>query len=142
MLRLKNSLLTICASFTATIIIFAILGEFHITPMVTNHIIYQLFVLNVLIELLMLITDRFPYKTVYSWMAVSIVDIFLVVFLVGGVLMKMFPFYPYLIAIISLMLFSVFFIVYGIMALKNHSDANSINKILGKRRKSDGSKNH
>ena len=130
MKELRTRVKAACISSTAVILFYTILGGISFAPEINNRTVYELLVLNFAVAIVMYITDKLPFKTVFSWMAGRLAGVFLVVFLLGGVIFKMFPFHLPLLAVISAMLILVFFIVIGVMYIEERTDADSINKKL------------
>ncbi|OEH84157.1 hypothetical protein BHU72_12175 [Desulfuribacillus stibiiarsenatis] len=130
MFELKKRIIETCISFTSVLLIYSLLGEIGITLKVQNYTVFQLFGISAVIAMVMFFTDQIPFKTVYTWIAVSIADIFVVVFVLGGLIFQMFPFTPFILLVVSMMIIVVYFVVFGVMVIKNQVDAHSINKKL------------
>lgn len=130
---IKNHVLIACASFSIITFLYCILGELSIAPEIDNKTVYQLLILNFTVSFVMFFTNKLHFETVYSLIAVSIADIFAVVFLIGGLIMKMFPFRLYIVASVSAMIVLAYFFVFGIMFIKGKAEEDCINKKIKER---------
>ncbi len=137
MREVKDHIITGCISFTLVSFFYAILGELRIANEINNHTLYDLLIICGLISVVMFFTDKIPFKTVYSIMGMNLLDIFLVVFLVGGLALDMFPMRMDLMVSISVMILVIYFIVFGVMAIKNQADADCINKKINAARRNE-----
>lgn len=127
-------LITGCISFTLITIWYTASAAIGFTDPVDSTIIWQLLLINFAVSLLMCFTDRIPFRSQLPWILVSIADIFVCVFLIGGVVLKMFTFRPVMVAVISVLIVCVFFLVYGILYLKSRADADHINRKIREKR--------
>lgn len=125
---------TACISSTLVIFFYTVLSDCGIVAELDNRAVYDLLVINFLIAIVMYFTDRLPLKNFYACMAVDIADIFLVVFLLGGVIWERFPINPLTFTAFGVMILLVYFLVFGSVTLRNQTDANCINEKLKTRR--------
>ena len=132
--ELKNRFRVMSISFTITTIIYLLLYKLNITSDMNSYVIESLLLLNFLVAFLMMLTDRLQIRNKYFASFIELLDIFFVVFLVGGVFLKLFPFKPYIIVIISLMNIAIYFGVWIVITYKNVKDARTINEKLKSRR--------
>lgn len=132
--------ITGCISFTLITIWYTASSAIGFTDPVNSTIIWQLLILNFAVSFLMCFTDQIPFRSQLSWILVSIADIFVCVFLIGGVIMKMFTFRPVMVAVISVLIVCVFFLVYGILYMKSRADVDHINQKIREKRQKNESK--
>lgn len=133
-------LVTGCISFTLVTIWYTASTLIGFTDPINGTVIWQLLILNFSVSLLMCFTDRIPFRSQLADMLVSIADVFICVFLIGGVIMKMFTFRTVTVVVISILLVCVYFLVFGILYWKNRTDTERINRKLRERRKQDETK--
>lgn len=134
-------LITGCISFTLITIWYTASAAIGFTDPVDSTVIWQLLLINFAVSLLMCFTDRIPFRSQMADTLVSIADIFICVFLIGGVILKMFTFRPVMVAVISVLIVCVYFLVFGILYWKNRTDTERINRKLRERRKQNDTKN-
>ncbi len=134
-------LITGCISFTLITVWYTASAAIGFTDPVDSTIIWQLLLINFAVSLLMCFTDRIPFRSQMADTLVSIADIFICVFLIGGVILKMFTFRPVMVAVISVLIVCVYFLVFGILYWKNRTDTERINRKLRERRKQNDTKN-
>ena len=134
-------IITGCVSFTLITIWYTASAAIGFTDPVDSTIIWQLLLINFAVSLLMCFTDRIPFRSQLADTLVSIADIFICVFLIGGVILKMFSFRAMTVAVISVLIVCVYFLVFGILYWKNRTDTERINRKLRERRKQNDTKN-
>lgn len=129
---------TISHSFTILTIIMLILGKLQIALPLNNTLIFQLFIICVGVALLQFITVAI-FKSIFkidSPLVLTIlqfIDMSVVVFVLGGLLFKMFDFSLYSLVIIMPMLIVIFFFVFFVEFLSLSYKAKKINNIIKKR---------
>ena len=133
-------LITGCISFTLITVWYAASAVIGFTDPVTGTVIWQLLIINFAVSLLMCFTDQIPFRTQLADTLVSIADIFICVFLIGGVILKMFSFRAITVIVISVLIVCVYFLVFGLMYWKNRTDTERINRKLRERRKQNETK--
>lgn len=139
---LTKFLVTGCISFTLVTIWYTASNVIGFTDPVNGTVIWQLLILNFAVSLLMCFTDRIPFRSQLADTLVSIADVFICVFLIGGVIMKMFTFQTGTVVVISILLVCVYFLVFGILYWKNRTDTERINRKLRERRKQNETEDH
>ena len=135
-------LITGCVSFTLITIWYTASAAIGFTDPVDSTVIWQLLIINFAISLLMCFTDQIPFRSQLPNTLVSIADIFVCVFLIGGVAMKMFTFRPVIVVVLSVLIVCVYFLVFGILYWKNRTDTERINRKLRERRKRNEANDH
>ncbi len=129
---------TISHSFTILTIIMLILGKLQIALPLNNTLIFQLFIICVGVALLQFITVAI-FKSIFKidspivLTILQFIDMSAVVFVLGGLLFKMFDFSLYSLVIIMPMLIVIFFFVFFVEFLSLSYKAKKINNIIKKR---------
>ena len=134
--------ITGCVSFTLITIWYTASAAIDFTGPVDSTVIWQLLIINFAVSLLMCFTDQIPFRSQLPNTLVSIADIFVCVFLIGGVAMKMFTFRPVIVVVLSVLIVCVYFLVFGILYWKNRTDTERINRKLRERRKRNEANDH
>ncbi len=132
--ELKNRFKTMCVSYTITTIIFLFLSLLNIASEINNYALFCLLILNFVIAVLMFFTDRLKTNRKYISLFIDLLDIFTVVFLLGGLVFKLFAFRFNLILTVSIMNVLIYSGVFFIITYRNLRDAEMINKKLKSRR--------
>ncbi|MGG6310692.1 DUF3021 family protein [Paenibacillus macerans] len=127
MFKLKNYLVTDCISFTFVTLVYSILSSLDVLPPFKTVLVFQMFAITTCVALLMFLTDRIPWKSLWPSMAVDILVVLLSVFTVGP-LLRVFPLNWANFAVISGMSLLVYFAVYGVLMIKDRADADRINQ--------------
>lgn len=135
-----HTIRTISQSFTVLIIIFLILGKLDIFSQLNNTIIFQLFIICVGVGTLQFITTIIieNFLKIKSALLIAIsqfIDMFIVVFLLGGIVFKLFSFSFTEIAILVPMLIIIFLAVYFVEFITVSYKAKTINDIIKIRNK-------
>ncbi|WP_232695459.1 DUF3021 domain-containing protein [Brevibacillus daliensis] len=137
MFKLKHYLTTSCISFTLLILIFSILDIINVFPPITAYSVFQIFFMTSCITVLMYFTDKIPVKNNLMMIAIHLSDILFVVLTVG-LLMNMFVLSKTNLLAICIIILLVYFGVYSVVMIKNHVDANYINKKIHSRKQQTG----
>jgi hypothetical protein len=134
---MKKIIIITCSSFTAIVLIFALLSEFYIVPELSRAIILQLFAMAFTIALLMFLLETIEYRLdAFSLLTDTLFRVLIgytVVFLEGG-LFGMFPFEWKAFAYISPVLIPAYIITYLISYITCVECANAINQSIKRKR--------
>jgi len=129
----KKALIITCSSFTAIVLMFALLSTFSMVPELSRNIVLQLFTMAASIAVLMSISDKIEDQFDMSSLAldglIRVVICYVVVFW-EGCLFGMIPFSWKALAYISPALIPTFIITYSIAYFTIVDYANSINKSI------------
>lgn len=134
MSKLKAYITIDCISFTFIILIFSGLSLLDVLPPLTTQLALQIFAMTTFIQLLMILTDRIPWKSLWPSIAVDIVTVLFSVFAIGW-LFHVFPMNWPNFALISGMSVAVYFAVYGVLIMKDRVDADKINQQIQSKQK-------
>ncbi|MDU4694994.1 MAG: DUF3021 family protein [Paenibacillus sp.] len=127
MIKLKTYITIDCISYTFVILIFSGLSLLDVLPSLTTLLALQIFAMTTCIALLMFLTDRIPWKSLWSSIAVDIVTVLVSVFGIGW-LFRVFPMDWPNFALIGGMSVMVYFAVFGVLVIKDRVDADKINQ--------------
>lgn len=134
---MKKIVITICSSFTAIVLLFALFSNFDMVPELSKSIILQLFTMTVTIAVLMFIGEKIEDKLDINSIAVDAlirVLICYIVVIVEGGLFGMFSFNWEVFAKISPVLIPAFLITYAIGYFTIVDYVNVINKTIKERK--------
>lgn len=136
--KLIQTIQTISQSFTILIIIFLLLEKFGLISALNNTYIFKLLLICVGVGVLQFITtfileDILKVKSALLIAILQFADMFIVVFILGGLVFELFYFSLYEIFILVPMLIIIFFAVYFIEFIAISYEAKEINKIIKKR---------
>ncbi|WP_425804416.1 hypothetical protein ACHOLT_20195 [Desulfitobacterium sp. Sab5] len=132
----KKIIIITCSSFTAIVLIFALLSNFTMVPDLSKSIVLQLFTMAVSIAVLMFFSDKIEEKLDVSSIAVDALIRVLICYIVvfwEGCLFGMIPFGWKAIAYISPALIPTFVITYAIAYFTIVDYAKVINKNIKQR---------
>lgn len=127
-----------CMAFTLVIVINAIINMFDgwNAGIFSAKMLLVLFAITTLGNVLIFVTDHLPVHSIALAICINIADIFLPLFVIGP-LTGMFEMTWWNFLVIGGMTILVFFIICGINAIRNRSDADAINEKLTDRKKGD-----
>lgn len=127
MSTLKTYLNIQCYSFTLLVLIHSALGWFEIYPAITVEGVFMLFAITLCTTVFIMMLDRIPIKSNPLRSLLQIAAIMLVVFgmgFLGGTIPVRLDIILSVVGVILL----IYFCVYGILMIKDQSDAKAINK--------------
>ncbi len=130
MLNIKRYIVTNCISFTLVIIFYTLIDMLGLGWKLNNEIVLKLFAITSCTSVLQFFTDKLTEKNPPANIMLRLLDVFFTVFIVGGILLKVFTINTLNTMVISAMIILVFVLVHCVMLIKGQVDATAINKKL------------
>jgi len=135
---MKKIMIVTCSSFTTIVLFFVFFSRYQIVPVITNHIILQLFAMSFTIAIGMALTDYVEKRKDISSMLFDVVlraAICYGVVLLEGSLFGMFTFAWRTVWEISPILIPTFIVTYVISLISLMEVATSINQTISRKEK-------
>lgn len=139
MKKLKSRIAITCVSFIVSLLGACLTNQIVMRNPTTSetyvllNIVYQMFFLNVFINGMIFIIDRIlSFESNVTYFLVGILQVYLPIILVGGVIFVFFPLSIKNIGYMAILSIAIYLIVMGIVFAKNKSDEQIINEKLRK----------
>ncbi len=136
---LSDHITITCTSFTIITLLFTILSNVGIVDEVTGEVIYKLFIVCFSVSSAIYITSLIHIDSVILTCIVNFIDVVAMVFIVGGVILKVFSFtWPDILIALG-MLSLAYFGTLALFFLKENITAGHINREISEFHKKNGS---
>lgn len=140
--ELKSRISITCVSFTVSLLIICITNQIVVNDpnilesFVSVNDIYQMLILNIVINGLIFITDKcFTIQSDVVYFIIGILQVYFSIIFVGGVLFDLVPLTVSNIFLMAVLSIVIYLVVMGIVMIRNKKDEQIINEKLkrGKR---------
>ncbi len=135
--RIRHTLLTNSVSYTLLMLCFSVLSLLGIAGPLTATVALKLLAVTSAIALVMFFTDPLFQGGLARQRLVGVGEVVLIVFLLGGPVLQLFPLVPGVLLIVRGMICFVYFGAWGVLLVRNKADSDAINRQLSQRRRGD-----